>query len=150
MGVTKVIAITAALAALAGCATTHGNLNSSAERLERNSYALARTSDRSDFASSSYEHDARALADQAHDFRRVLIDRRSDSRDVEAAFSDVSRSYHALRDEVDRSDSTRARADFKPVTEAYLDVEREMGGYDRSRHASRDDDYRDRDRRDRY
>ena len=36
---------------------------------------------------------------------------------------------HALRDEVERSDSREARIDLKPITESYLDVEREMGGY---------------------
>jgi hypothetical protein len=47
---------------------------------------------------------------------------------------------------VDRSDSREAQLDLKPVTEAYLDVEREMGGYrgDRDRYA-RDRDHRDRD-----
>src|SRR5262249_2161896 len=118
-GMTKVIGLAAVMAAFAGCATTHGNLASSADRLERNSMALVRDSRMNEYSGSGYEHDARALADQAHDFRRVLSDSRADDRDVQAAFEDVSRSYHALRDEVDRSDSTRARADFKPVTEAY-------------------------------
>jgi hypothetical protein len=139
----KVIPLAAAFAALAGCATTHGNLASSADRLERNSYALAQDAD---FGSSGYENDARQLADETHDFRRAIADRRADDRDVQAAFEDVSRSYHALRDEVDRSDSSRARADLKPVTEAYLDVERAMGGYsDRHRYA-RDGYERDHDR----
>jgi hypothetical protein len=140
----KVLPLAAALAISAGCATTHGNLASSADRLERNSDALARDAD---FGSSGYESDARRLAEETHDFRRTLADRRAGDRDVQAAFEDVSRSYHALRDEVDRSDSTRARADLKPVTEAYLDVEREMGGYkDGHRRYARDGYERDRDR----
>jgi hypothetical protein len=53
----------------------------------------------------------------------------------------LSRHYHALRDEVDRSRDRDAELDFKPVTEAYLDVEREMrrvGDGDRDR-VARDD-----------
>jgi hypothetical protein len=46
---------------------------------------------------------------------------------VKESFGRLSRSYHALRDEVERSDSREARIDLKPVTESYLDVEREMG-----------------------
>ena len=38
----------------------------------------------------------------------------------------LSGRYHALRDEVERSRDREAELDFKPVTEAYLDVEREM------------------------
>src|SRR5689334_22749004 len=41
----KVLPLAAALAISAGCATTHGNLASSADRLERNSDALARDAD---------------------------------------------------------------------------------------------------------
>lgn len=149
MSLWRVIGFSTLAAAIVGCATTHGNLSSSAERLERSSYALARDTRGPDFGGSGYESDARRLADESHDFRRVLLDRRADERDVESAFNDVSRSYHALRDEVDRSDSQRARANLKPVTEAYLDVEREMGGYgERQRRASRDD--YERERRDRY
>jgi outer membrane murein-binding lipoprotein Lpp len=113
-----------AFAALAGCATTQGNLTSSAERLERNAAQLAR--DGRD--SSRYDNDARELADTAYDFRRTLTDRNADDRDIRLAFEELSHDYHSLRDEVDRSESTDARADFRAVTEAYLDVEREMNG----------------------
>ncbi len=63
---------------------------------------------------------------EARDFRRTLEDRRADDDDVEDAFRDLSARYHALRDEVERSRDRDAELDFKPVTEAYLDVEREM------------------------
>jgi outer membrane murein-binding lipoprotein Lpp len=110
--------------ALAGCATTGGNLTSSAERLERSAAQLAR--DGRD--SSRYGTDARELADTAYDFRRTVTDRRTEDRDIRLAFEELSHDYHSLRDEVDRSESTDARADFRAVTEAYLDVEREMNG----------------------
>jgi hypothetical protein len=143
MGVSRILAFTVALAALGGCATTHGNLSSSADRLERNAAALARDGS---YGSETYSRDARDLAEQAHDFRLALSDRRAGDPDVETAFNDLSRSYHALRDEVDHADSGRARDELKPVTEAYLDVEREMGGAgDRHRYA-RDGYERDRAR----
>ncbi|HEY0767821.1 MAG TPA: hypothetical protein VGD47_07670, partial [Steroidobacteraceae bacterium] len=75
--------------------------------------------------------------------RRAVEGRVSADADVRAAFERVSRSYHLVRDEVDRSASRVARADLRPVTESYLDVERAMGGYpDR-----RDRDYRVSERR---
>jgi hypothetical protein len=133
------------LAALAGCATTHGNLASSADRLERNADAL--TSDsrytRDDYG-NGYSREARALAERTRDFREALADRNADERDVKAAFERVSQSYHRLRDDVDRTDSHAAQVDLRPITEAYLDVEREMGGYDRHRYAREGDLRRDR------
>lgn len=67
----------------------------------------------------------RSAADE-RDFRQTLADRRADGDDVHAAFRDLSGRYHALRDEVERSSDREAALDFKSVTEAYLDVEREM------------------------
>jgi hypothetical protein len=117
---------TAALAAmgLAGCVTTHGNLESSAERLERSAEELR--ADARDDGTGSYYRDAQVFADEARDFRRTLDDRDVDRDDVKDAFRDLSGRYHALRDEVERSRDRDAELDFKPVTEAYLDVEREM------------------------
>ncbi|HKU15630.1 MAG TPA: hypothetical protein VJQ52_14635 [Steroidobacteraceae bacterium] len=120
---------------LAGCATSNGNLTSSAERLERNAAELQRDA-RDDGASNAYYRDAQQFADEARDFRRTLEDRHDDRDDVRAAFRDLSDRYHALRDEVERSSDRDAEVDFKPVTEAYLDVEREMRKYgDRDRYA---------------
>ena len=134
-GVAAAIAI---MAALGACATTHGGLRSSADRLERNADALARDSS---FESSGYSRDARELAAETHDFQRTVTDSRADRRDIDAAFAQVSNRYHALRDEVDRSDSRQAQLDFRPVTDAYLDVERAMGGYPSdTRRSSRDRD----------
>lgn len=129
------IAATVGLMAIGGCATTGGNLSSSATRLERNSYALHEEA-RDDDVRSGFRSDARELAEEARDFRRTVEDHGSSKEDVRDAFSDVSKRYHAMRDEVERSRSREAAREFQPVTEAYLDVEREM--------RSRDD------RRDRY
>lgn len=120
----------AALAAvgLAGCVTTGGNLTSSAERLERSADEL-RADARDDGANGSYYRDAQEFADEARDFRRALSDRDADRDAVKDAFHDLSGRYHALRDEVERTHARDAELDFKPVTEAYLDVEREMGRY---------------------
>ena len=117
----------AALAAvgLAGCVTTHGNLESSAERLERSADEL-RADARAMAVSSGYYRDAQEFAAEARDFRRTLEERRADRDDVKDAFRDLSGRYHALRDEVERTRDRDAELDFKPVTEAYLDVEREM------------------------
>lgn len=127
--------VATALFLAAACSTTGGSLSSSAERLERSSYALERNvyGDRD----SGFRRDAVALAEEARDFRRTLADSRADREDVRDAFSDVSRTYHELRDEVERSGSTEAEREFRPVTDAYLDVEREMGrnGERRDRYA---------------
>lgn len=126
--------------ALAGCVTTDSRLNSSAERLEHATYELQAQA-RYD-GGSSYSHDAQELAREAHDFNRVVDDRRTDGGDMREAFHDLSERYHAMRDEVERSSSREAERDFQPVTDAYLDVEREMRGYedhDRRRYAH--DDY---------
>jgi outer membrane murein-binding lipoprotein Lpp len=144
-------AITASLLfiLIAGCATMQGSLASSADKLERNADVLARDArmDSSGGYSRDYSSDARQLAEQAHDFRQTVDDRRSDERDVHRAFEELSRDYHALRDEIDRTDSRAAQADFRPVTEAYLDIEREMSKHPDNRRYARE---RDRDARDRY
>jgi hypothetical protein len=97
-----------------------------------------------DARGDSYSREASELADQAQDFRRTVLDRRADDSEVRDAFEVLSRDYHALRDEVDRSNDRDAAADLRPVTEAYLDIEREMGGFDDRRYA--DDRRRDGDR----
>jgi hypothetical protein len=126
----------AAIAAvgLTGCVSTQGNLASSAERLERSSAELR--ADARDDGSSGYYRDAQQFADEARDFRRTIEDRRTERDDLNEAFRELSGRYHALRDEVERSRDRDAELDFKPVTEAYLDVEREMRRVgDRDRYA---------------
>lgn len=139
MDVAKPVARTVALAlgacallALGACATTRGALTSSADDLEHASYALAHEEP----ADSDYPtaREARELADEARDFRHTVEDSAATDEDVRVAFRHVSRTYHDLRDEVERSDSGEARDDLRPVTNAYLDVERAMGGYPDDRH----------------
>lgn len=130
------------LAALAGCATTHGRLTRSADRLERNASAFAsdaRYASDTVAANSEVSRDARDLADQADEFRHTVNDSRADDRDVQNAFDRLSRSYHTLRDDVDHSGSPQAMADMRPVTQAYLDVEGDMGGYPSHRYAEDED-----------
>ncbi len=120
----------------AGCATTHGNLTSSADKLERSAVELQR--DARDDGSSGYYRGAQEFANETHDFRRTLDDRRADGDDLQDAWRDLSGRYHALRDEVERSHDRNAELDFKPVTEAYLDVEREMRRVGDRDHYARD------------
>ena len=128
--------------ALAGCATTpHGGLDHSAARLDRNAQAFAQDSQdapRGYDENTSYTEDARDFADRAHEFRRTVEDGDADSRDVKSSFDELSRSYHALRDDVQHSDSEDARRDLRPVTQAYLDVEDDMGGAGRYSDADSD------------
>ena len=130
---------TVGLMAIGGCVTTGGNLTSSATRLERSAYALQDEADE-DGARSGYKRDARELAEEAREFRRTVEDRRADEGDVSDAFGQVSRRYHSMRDEVERTRSREAEAEFRPVTEAYLDIEREMRSRDgkRDRYVSED------------
>ncbi len=85
-----------------------------------------------------YARDARALADQAHEFRETFEDHGADDRDVKASFAQLSRRYHDLRDETERYEGRRGRADLRDVTEAYLDVERGMEGYRESHRYARE------------
>ena len=127
------IAATVGLMAVGGCATTGGSLTSSANRLERSAYALQEEANDS-HVRSDFRRDARELAEETREFRRVVEDRSSSKEDVHDAFEDVSRRYHAMRDEVEHDTDREANAEFRDVTEAYLDVEREM----RSRDGRRD------------
>lgn len=129
------VAATVGLMAVGGCATTGGSLSSSADRLERSAYALQEEANDGDVR-GDFRRDARELAEEAREFNRVVEDRRASDEDVRDAFEDVSKRYHAMRDEVERDRDSDANAEFRDVTEAYLDVEREM----RSRDSRRDRD----------
>jgi len=96
-----------------------------ADRLERNADAFdTHTRYEPDPTSSAAGdfRDARDFVELAHDFRQT-VDSAGD-REVIFAFEHLWRSYHALRDEVFRLPSRQARADLKPVTEAFVDVQR--------------------------
>ena len=136
-----------ALAGLAGCATnTRANLTNAADNLEYNANALvrdagdqvARSSDevspRSDDTvryASEYARDAHALARDAHEFRE-LVDEGGTDRAVREAFDRVSRSYHAVSDEVAHSDNPQARRDLAPVTDSYRALQHELGIHPRN------------------
>jgi hypothetical protein len=130
--------------ALAGCASTpHGGLNTSADRLDRNAQAFAQDAQnapRGYAGGSGYAEDAQAFATRAHEFRRTVEDSGANRSDVRASFNDLSRSYNALRDDVQRLGSSDASRDLQPVTQAYLDVEDDMGGAGTGRYSARDDD----------
>jgi hypothetical protein len=108
------------LLALAGCATTHSTMMRSANDLERSVDAFVSDAGR-DFP------DAREFANQAHDFLETA-DRAGD-REIISAYEHLWDAYHALRHEVERSGSRRAQVDFKPVTQAFIYVVRDIRGY---------------------
>ncbi len=124
------IATTAcALLALGGCATPQrDNLASSADRLQENTDMLARDvvyghGDTAD----SFARDTHALSRDARDFRLTVEDRRSDDAEIRASFDHVSRSFHAVRDEVAHAQALQTTRDFRPVMDAYDDIEQELG-----------------------
>ena len=141
----KAVCLTASLmaVALAGCATTpHGGLNRSADRLERNAQAFAldaQDAPRGYNNGSDYSEDAQDFANRAREFRRTVDSSEASTDEVRASFHDLSRSYNALRDDVQRSGSPDAQRDLQPVTQAYLDVEDDMGGAG-SRYSDADSD----------
>src|SRR5690349_17231928 len=106
------IVATVGLMAIGGCATTGGSLSSSANRLERSAYSLHEEA-RDDGARSGFRRDAAELAQESREFRMTVEDRRASNEDVRDAFGDVSRRYHAMRDEVERSRSREADQDFR-------------------------------------
>lgn len=106
---------------MAGCASTGPTLSNSAERLEETSFAMERHADQ-----SRVRQDARDLSEEAREFRRMLLSNRADRRDIGEGFDDLSRSYHSLRDEVERARDRETDSYFEPVTSAYLDIEREI------------------------
>jgi len=127
-----------ALAGLAsGCATGPGtsrasraNVAGTADRLEQDADLLARDSAeapaRGDYASSS-ARDTHQLAMDSHELRRTVEDRDSSDAAVQAAFDRVSRSFHAVRDEVNHTDTEAAQRDFHPVATDYRDLRNDLG-----------------------
>jgi hypothetical protein len=126
------MAATVGLMAVGGCVTTGAGLTSSATRLERSAFALQEEANDGDVR-GDFRRDARELAEETREFRRVVEDRDSSKEDVREAFEDVSRRYHAMRDEVDDERDRETTAEFRDVTEAYLDVEREVRSRDNRR-----------------
>jgi hypothetical protein len=116
------------LAGLAGCVSTRGHLTSSTHRLEYNAHVLAEDAGTPPAGVTyppDYVRDAMALAQDARELRHAAEG--ANDEDVQAAFDRVSRAYHAVRDEVEHSENLQARNDLMPVTEAYRDVENDLG-----------------------
>jgi hypothetical protein len=117
------------LTALGGCVSTRGHLTSSAHELEYHAHVLAQDAGPAPpepgSAYPAYSRDAAALAENARELS--LAAQGSSDMDVKVAFDRVSRSYHAVRDEVEHSENLQARNDLVPVTEAYRNVENDLG-----------------------
>jgi hypothetical protein len=132
---TITLAIAAALfLAVGACADLRSSLTGSTLRLQRSADLLAEDAanvtppaDDEEYP-VNYSRDAHALAADARELRHTVEEGASDT-DIKVAFNRVSRSFHAVRDEVDHSDSDRARADLRDVTAAYRDVEHDLGEY---------------------
>ena len=133
------------LAGLAtGCATSpsranRANVASTADRLEQDADLLARdaaeppaSADRDrgdrDYA-AGFARDTHQLAIDTHELRRTVDDRDSSHAAIQPAFDRVSRSFHAVRDEVNHSDTVAAQRDFRPVANDYGNLRDELGGY---------------------
>jgi hypothetical protein len=135
------VLVSGALLGLGGCVSTRATLTTAADNLEVNAKTLVRDahddSVRTDYR-PTYGRDARALADSAHDLRHT-IDERAGDAEVRDAFEHVSRSYHAVRDEVAHSGDLQAQRDFGAVTDSYRQLEHDLGVYpDRDREARAD------------
>ena len=110
----------AGLVTLAGCATVHGNMTTSAGNLAACATAFA-------LEAGQQLPEAAEFAGEAHDFVGTL-DRAGD-RKVILTYQRLWDAYHDLRDEVARSASLQARIDFKPVTRAFAEVALDARGY---------------------
>jgi hypothetical protein len=125
------VALTAAaslLASLAGCAATrssppNADLAHSAAALKQNAWVFAA---RSQDEGSRFSEDANLLKREAFEFDSSVES--GNAGDVKAEFNKLSQSYQAVRDDVTQLDTTEARTDLQPVTQAYQDVETRMQG----------------------
>jgi hypothetical protein len=123
-------AATALLVTLAGCATGSGASNSpastaladSAATLYRNAQALA---DHSDAMTPDLQQDAHHLAESTLQFR-TAVGNGSDVASARTAFESVTQNYQRVQADVHQVDTAAARADLRPVTEAYEYVERAL------------------------
>jgi hypothetical protein len=105
---------------LGGCVSTHTRMAQAADRLQESASAFAAAG--GNYASTGYSEQARAFADQARDFRET-VGSGGDLR-VVWSYKQLWRGYHALRDAVARSHQRQARVDLKPVSKAFVKVQR--------------------------
>jgi hypothetical protein len=122
-----------ALGALGGCATlpdSRQSLQSSATRLERSSALMGNESPDTlvNYQGDDYWREAGQLAQATHDFQRTLSHPQLDERAVKAAFQRVSQSYETLGDAVTKAGTGTAEADFRAVSKAYLEIDRQLNG----------------------
>jgi hypothetical protein len=120
-----------AVALAAGCETNHTRTAGAADKLEQRIEAFA--------AGACYQSGAacfspeqlaavRWFADQVQEFRETCV--YGGDQDVVFAFRHLWRTYHTLRDEVYRPRDRQLQVDFKPVTQAFVDVQRDVkNGY---------------------
>src|SRR5215469_12700307 len=124
------------LAGLAtGCVThpyraSRDTVANTADRLEQDSDLLARDAAaptaRSEYT-TGFARDTHQLAIDTHELRRTVEERDSSDADVQTAFDKVSRSFHAVRDEVNHADLEGVQRDFHPLANDYRDLRSELG-----------------------
>jgi PHD/YefM family antitoxin component YafN of YafNO toxin-antitoxin module len=103
-----------------GCASVHSRILKSADTLESSASTFVGQAGR------DFPH-AVDFARETHAFL-ATVDHAGDSA-VLLAYEHVWDEYHALREEVERSNSPAASVDFKPVTQAFSSVARDVHGY---------------------
>ena len=108
------------LVIVAGCATVHGSMLTSAGKLESSADAFVGE------AGQQIPH-AADFAGEAHHFVETV--HRAGDLQVIRTYERLWDAYHDLRDAVERSGSRRAQIDFKPVTRAFTDVALDIRGY---------------------
>lgn len=117
--------------ALAGCAATTPRSSSTDPELARSAAALDRNAQvfaaHSQDESAAYSADARRLQQQAYDFHDSVESGKVG--DMKTDFKRLSQTYQAVSGDVAQLDTTEARTNLQPVTEAYQEVQTRMQGY---------------------
>jgi hypothetical protein len=112
-----------AIVLLAGCETTHNRTARAAEGLEyrADAFAAHACSGPNAVCASSQLPTARQFSEQVREFRSTLDN--AGDQSVVVAFQGLWRSYRLLRDDVYHLRDDQLRADFKSVTQAFVDVQ---------------------------
>jgi hypothetical protein len=103
-----------------GCATVHSRMMKSADILGSNATA---------FAGHAGRNFPRAIefASETQSFI-ATVDHGGD-REVISAYERLWNEFHALREDVGRSNGPGAQVDFEPVSQAFANVARSVSGY---------------------